>query len=193
FLRATPGKMLFKLRVTGALGEPATPGQLWIRWGYRWGFLVFNLLCGMFYPYLMFLYLRGLCLMVFAGVVAYFTMLATSYGWAVYDRWAGTSVTLLGYVKLPPGLGRIIYWTPTQAAGDAAVTPGFPVQPATAFTPPPAPPATPATAMTPPPPVPAGSGAPVGDVPTRVSARRADEGPIPLDEPVPPAPPTNPA
>ncbi|HSI36479.1 MAG TPA: RDD family protein, partial [Tepidisphaeraceae bacterium] len=27
FLRATPGKLLFKLRVTGALGEPATPGQ----------------------------------------------------------------------------------------------------------------------------------------------------------------------
>jgi hypothetical protein len=191
FLRATPGKLLFKLRVTGAMGEPPTQGQLWMRWAFRWGFLALNLFCGIVYGTMIGIYLRVLCLMVLAAVFAYFTMLLTSYGWAVYDRWARTSVTLLGYLKLPPGLGRLIYWTPGQAGG-APVT----AAPAGMTPPPPGPYIETPTAPTPPPapPVAAGSGAPMGDVPTRVSARRPDEGPIPLDEPAPPpAPPANPA
>lgn len=206
FLRATPGKLLFKLRVTNAVGNPATQGQLWMRWLYRWGFLGLYLIYGIS---LMPSFLIA-NFMAATAVFTLFMMMLSRIGWAIYDGWVGTSVTQLGYLQLPQGLGRIIYWNPATDA--PAAVGGFPVTPNMAA------PAGPIPTMPPMPAVPvaagpivvgpiavevpgtvaltpAGSGAPVGDIPTRVAARRpVDQGAIPLEEigSVPPPPPGNP-
>jgi len=206
FFRATPGKLLFKLRVTNAAGYPATQGQLWMRWLFRWGFLFLHAIFGLS----LLMVFRYTTFMGATAVFTLFMMMLSSIGWAIYDRWAGTSITQLGYLQLPQGLGRIIYWNPAMDAPSTGG--GFPVaqasapQPASPISPPPPmPPAhastapisieEPATVSIPPASAPAGPGAPVGDIPTRVAARRpADEGAIPLEEPgsPPPPPPQNP-
>lgn len=210
FLRATPGKLLFKLRVTNGVGYPATQGQLWMRWLFRWGFLFLHAMFGLS----LLMVFRYSTLMGATAVFTLFMMMLSRIGWAIYDGWAGTSVTQLGYLQLPQGLGRIIYWNPAPdapaASGGFPVTldsaapmgptaPPPPMPPAPVYTAPvssgPIPVEEPGTVSLSPKSTPAGPGAPVGDIPTRVAARRpADQGAIPLEEPgnPPPPPPGNP-